>query len=140
MLRKIWGMIKCQKGFTIVELLAVIAIIGVLAAIAIPKFSQSAEDAKVAKVQSDLRNLDSTIAAAVAGGTIIADADLTAADAEASNTTVTALKPYFQGDKLPIPPIGWQGGKYAVASGVAQYVGTSTVTSVSTTANIKAAK
>ncbi len=45
------------RGFTLVELLIVIVIIGILATIAIPKFSTSKEQAYLAAMKSDLRNL-----------------------------------------------------------------------------------
>lgn len=57
-----------QKGFTLVELMVVIAILGVLAAIAIPKFSESTAAANTAKIQADLRTIESAVLMAQAAG------------------------------------------------------------------------
>ena len=48
---------RSRRGFTLIELMIVVVIIGVLAAIALPKFSSSKEQAFVANMKSDLRNI-----------------------------------------------------------------------------------
>ena len=46
-----------RKGFTLIELIAVLVIIGILSAIAIAKFVDTKEKAYVASMKADLRNL-----------------------------------------------------------------------------------
>ncbi|MBL8159939.1 type II secretion system protein [Candidatus Saccharibacteria bacterium] len=53
-----------RAGFTIVELLIVIVVIGILALIAVTAVSRAQDDARVAKVNSDLRLLEKAIMAA----------------------------------------------------------------------------
>ena len=80
-----------RKGFTLVELLVVIAIIGILAAIAVPKFTDASASARGAKMQADLRTIDSAIAMAVAKGWTPAAAamtETTPAEVVANLTTV----------------------------------------------------
>lgn len=74
--------IKSQKGFTLVELLVVIAIIGILAAIAVPKFTSATDSATKARIQADLRSIDSAIAQHYAATGVFA-------------TDIATLSPYF---------------------------------------------
>ena len=48
---------RSRLGFTLIELLIVVVIIGILVAIAIPKFGSTKEQAYLAHMKTDLRNL-----------------------------------------------------------------------------------
>jgi prepilin-type N-terminal cleavage/methylation domain-containing protein len=47
---------RSNRGFTLVELLIVVAIIAIIAAIAIPQFNRYTVKAKIAALESDLKN------------------------------------------------------------------------------------
>jgi type IV pilus assembly protein PilA len=87
-------MVRLRKGFTLIELLIVVVIIGILAAIAIPKFHNSKEQAYIASMREDVRNLATAEEAYFsdnAGVYATALTDLGTAYAPSPGVTVTLL-------------------------------------------------
>ncbi|MFZ5625659.1 MAG: type II secretion system protein, partial [Gemmatimonadota bacterium] len=56
------------RGFTLLELLAVMAIIGVLSAIAVPRIRTAIDQARVAKAIGDIKNMQTDLQAIEASG------------------------------------------------------------------------
>lgn len=100
MLRKIREMCKCQKGFTLVELMVVIAIIGILAAIAVPKMAGSTNAAKDAKLTADLSTVDSALVLYYANNNTTYPTDAQGLDKLVTDNLINAVPQDAKGNAL----------------------------------------
>lgn len=92
---------KKKKGFTLIEMVAVVAIIGILAAILVPKVTEYMNDAKKTKVVGQARMVNLAIETAVAKGEGIKnEMQLTGGSGatELPTTAVTVIQTYMELD------------------------------------------
>ena len=89
-------MVKNEKGFTLIEIIAVLVILGVLAAVAVPKYIDMAAQAKKSAAQGEVAALKSSLNLAYAklfmsngvADTLASDIIIAAIGTAATATTV----------------------------------------------------
>lgn len=84
-------MLSSRRGFTLVELMIVTVIVGILAMVAMPLFTSTKEEAYVATMKSDLRNVTVAQESYLADNQVYAD-EISALDFEPSDAVEIAIE------------------------------------------------
>lgn len=62
--------LRNQKGFTLIEIIAVLVLLGILAAVAVPKYMDIAEEARSKATQGQIAEIKGRLATGLAGSMI----------------------------------------------------------------------
>ncbi|MDQ2993598.1 MAG: type II secretion system major pseudopilin GspG [Pseudomonadota bacterium] len=90
---------RYQRGFTLIEVMVVVVILGILAAFIVPKIIGRPDEAKVAKVRSDVQALQTAM-------------DLYRLDNGRYPTTEQGLRALVERPTSEPVPTGWRTGGY----------------------------
>jgi type II secretion system protein G len=93
-----------RAGFTLIELMLVVAIIGILGAIVIPRFAVSQEAARTARVQADLRTIESAMVMFEADVGIVPATIAQMTSAHTPSGSIRSFGPYLK--STPVTPAG----------------------------------
>ncbi len=72
--------LKNQKGFTLIEIIAVLVILGILAAVAVPKYMDLQVEAKQKAAQGQVAEIKGTLSSAYGKAMLAGNGNATAAD------------------------------------------------------------
>ena len=127
-----------RAGFTLIELLVVVVIIGILASVAAPSYSMAMDKARNAKVQANVKVLQSALEQYAAdyrgsypGGYIN---NSTTYDGNMA-TTADKMDSYLPGGKIPVSPWAPAGVSQIVFGSTSYRVGAGANTGMTTAAN-----
>jgi len=90
---------RSESGFTLIEVMVVVVILGILAAIVVPRIMDRPDEARITKVQNDIRTMESAL-------------NLYRLDNYRYPTTEQGLKALVEKPSSPPEPRNWRSGGY----------------------------